>query len=424
MIGSFFLGLVPSFLKPAAGKLFTTLSGSHRRIFKHLEPIIAERKAKIAEYGPDYPGKPNDLLSWFMDAAPAPYDTAESLALRILDTNFVALHSTSMSFVHALYHLASKPSYVDALRAEVLENLGIESAGWTQNAFSHCWKLDSFLKESQRLNGLGALSLPRKAMRSYTFRDGTTIPEGTMIAATQTATHLDEAYYLDPDEFDGYRFSKLREQAVGKDQSNNSDETEQGQDEDWRHRLTGTGSGYLAFGGGRHVCPGRFFASLELKCMMAYILLSSTCPMPVLAIRLYSAWADGSLRGTLQDFMNDPVFYVAIFISLIFISLAYRATVYPYLLSPLKHIPGPSLLDGHLLLGHYPQILASEAGQIQKYWVEKYGSTVKAVGPFGLERLIFTSPKALRAILVEKASHFDKASVYALILSTAKPTGN
>ncbi len=58
--------------------------------------------------------------------------------------------------MHALYNLAAMPEYSGPLREEVEEHLGSDVSNWTKDAFAKCWKLDSFLKESQRLNGLGA----------------------------------------------------------------------------------------------------------------------------------------------------------------------------------------------------------------------------------------------------------------------------
>lgn len=58
--------------------------------------------------------------------------------------------------MHALYNLAAMPEYSRPLREEVEEHLGSDVSNWTKDAFAKCWKLDSFLKESQRLNGLGA----------------------------------------------------------------------------------------------------------------------------------------------------------------------------------------------------------------------------------------------------------------------------
>jgi hypothetical protein len=76
----------------------------------------------------------------------------------------------------------------------------------------------------------------------------------------------------------------------------------------------------------------------------------------------------------------------------------YRLILYPYFLSPLRHIPGPPL--GHPVYGQFPAIIKGEAGIPQREWVKKHGSVVRAVGPIGIERLIFMNPDALHKILV------------------------
>ncbi|KAG6866189.1 hypothetical protein C0991_007739 [Blastosporella zonata] len=75
-----------------------------------------------------------------------------------------------------------------------------------------------------------------------------------------------------------------------------------------------------------------------------------------------------------------------------------RLFLYPSLFSPLRRIPGPPL--GHLLYGQFPAIINGEAGIPQREWVKQYGPVIRAVGPLGLERLIFMKPDALHKILV------------------------
>ena len=58
------------------------------------------------------------------------------------------------SFTHALYHLAANPELLAPLRAEVEAILGSE--GWTKAAMGKMHKLDSFMRESQRFNGINA----------------------------------------------------------------------------------------------------------------------------------------------------------------------------------------------------------------------------------------------------------------------------
>ena len=56
------------------------------------------------------------------------------------------------TFVHALFYLAAVPEYVGRLREEVEE---VIREGWTKEALDQMYKVDSFIKESQRKTPLG-----------------------------------------------------------------------------------------------------------------------------------------------------------------------------------------------------------------------------------------------------------------------------
>jgi cytochrome P450 len=51
----------------------------------------------------------------------------------------------------------------------------------------------------------------RLALRPFTFSNGVTIPAGTLVGLPNGAVHRDGEIYPDPEEFDGFRFSKLLE---------------------------------------------------------------------------------------------------------------------------------------------------------------------------------------------------------------------
>lgn len=57
-------------------------------------------------------------------------------------------------FTHVLYDLAVHPEYVEPLREEVKSV--IDSDGWSKVAMNKLRKLDSFIRESQRMAGTGA----------------------------------------------------------------------------------------------------------------------------------------------------------------------------------------------------------------------------------------------------------------------------
>ena len=48
--------------------------------------------------------------------------------------------------------------------------------------------------------------MTRKALKDFTFSDGTFIPKGCFVSAAEAPTHFDEANYEYPDEFNPWRF--------------------------------------------------------------------------------------------------------------------------------------------------------------------------------------------------------------------------
>jgi hypothetical protein len=78
--------------------------------------------------------------------------------------------------------------------------------------------------------------------------------------------------------------------------------------------------------------------------------------------------------------------------------VVYQVFLYPRYFSPLRNIPGPPL--GDPVFGQFGSILRAEAGIIQRKWTNQHGPIVRAVGPIGIERLIFMKAEAMHKILV------------------------
>lgn len=68
---------------------------------------------------------------------------------------------------------------------------------------------------------------------------------------------MDPELYPEPESFDAFRFSKLREEYP---------------EMDGRFQYVASNTSSMAFGYGRHACPGRQFAAQEIKAIMAHIL--------------------------------------------------------------------------------------------------------------------------------------------------------
>ena len=80
--------------------------------------------------------------------------------------------------------------------------------------------------------------MSRLALRPLELSNGMTIPAGTLAAIPASATHRDEMTYPNPDEFDGFRFAKLREDG--------------GETVTSRYQAVSTSTEHVAFGLGRH----------------------------------------------------------------------------------------------------------------------------------------------------------------------------
>ncbi|KAG8219264.1 cytochrome P450 [Butyriboletus roseoflavus] len=246
----------PQLLKPIAARLFTSVYQNQRRGRELLGPIIEERQKYLNECGDEWADKPNDFLSWLMEEAEGSELTIERLTTRILLINFAAIHTSSQSFTHVLFYLAANRQYIQPLREEV-ERI-IKKEGWSKAALGKMRKVDSFIKECQRLEGIPSVSLIRKAMKDFTFSDGTFVPKGTSIVAAARSIHYDEAFYENAHAFEPFRFADLREQ----------------DGEDVKHQFVSTTTEYLSFGHGRRACPGRFFAANELKSMLVHVVMT------------------------------------------------------------------------------------------------------------------------------------------------------
>jgi len=172
--------------------------------------------------------------------------------------------------LHAFYYLAAFPEYMQPLREEV--EAVVQSEGWTKAGLDQMHKLDSFIRESQRLHPVQNLLITRIAVNDFIFSDGTTIPRGTSISVSADKVHINDKVYEDPLTFDGFRFSKMREGSAKK------------------VGMVSSSQDHLAFGHGRHVCPGRYFAACELKLMFAHIVTTYDVKLEIEGVRPPDMW--------------------------------------------------------------------------------------------------------------------------------------
>ncbi|KIM22626.1 hypothetical protein M408DRAFT_282051 [Serendipita vermifera MAFF 305830] len=252
---SLLINIFPHMLRPIIGNLISPADRRARAAAKIVGQYIDERIAMSEAE------RPNDFISWLLAYAPPDEHNAKDISARIISVNFAAIHTSSMNVTHALYWLLARPQYLEPLREEIIEVT--EKHGWTKEAVGTMPKLDSFMKECMRVCPVGGEVMSRKALKPYTFSNGVHIPKGHVVAAHLYATHFDEENYDNPTIFDGFRFVEKKEE---------NEDGEKTAPTKSKKTMYTTSRTYLPFGHGKHACPGRFFASMEVKLILAHLI--------------------------------------------------------------------------------------------------------------------------------------------------------
>lgn len=163
--------------------------------------------------------------------------------------SMAALHTSEMTTTHLLLDLAAHPGFVEELREEMTAALG-ETGGEMNNTYVHrLHKVDSFMKESQRLNPLTLYTFQRMAMRDFELDDGTFIPRDTFLALDASQGYMDDELWPEPETFDPLRFYRLRQE----EGAQNS------------HLFVTANARHMSWGQGKHTCPGRKFTSAVVR---------------------------------------------------------------------------------------------------------------------------------------------------------------
>ncbi|PKC61212.1 cytochrome P450 [Rhizophagus irregularis] len=225
----------------------------HRNIVKNrLSPVVEKRLKERKELGDNY--KPyNDLLEYYMNQPDFDITKPNNLLYHIdnlFAITFASINTTSRAAVDALYDLAGRPELLNELYEEAL-TIDKECNGLvTLTEIQKMVKLDSFVKESLRFGG-NLITLPHYVIsKSYTFSNGFTVPGGRMtMLYTNDMLMAKESFGDDAEEFKPFRFLNRNSPATKVDRS------------------------YIVFGGGKHACPGRFFAINETKLFLHKVIM-------------------------------------------------------------------------------------------------------------------------------------------------------
>jgi cytochrome P450 len=159
-----YLKIVPWFMRPIVAPLVPYI----RRIHRHhqtardlLIPELMRRRAQAANAHMGSDKKPDDMLQWIEDESSGEDLRPERNVDRQLGLCFGATDGTTNLIVNVIYDLAARWSqYGPELRSEIEDSLREDEGAVRQSTVNRLSKLDSFMKESQRLNPLSARTYP------------------------------------------------------------------------------------------------------------------------------------------------------------------------------------------------------------------------------------------------------------------------
>ncbi|KAA8619294.1 CypX Cytochrome P450 [Pyrenophora tritici-repentis] len=231
--------------------------------YKLLQPITQER-IHLKATDPNWQ-EPDDMVQWMINRDDGK-ESIEQMAILQLSLIFAAIHTTTMTATNILYTLVSTPEYINPLREEIRQVMAENGGTITFRALQKMEKLDSYMKEATRFYPTGISSFGRLVLKGFTLSNGQYIPPGVILEAPAAAMYLDEHNYPNADVFDGYRAYNLRASGKAADIA--------------RNQFVTTNEANLNFGYGRHACPGRFFATNEIKMVVARLILEYDIKMP------------------------------------------------------------------------------------------------------------------------------------------------
>jgi cytochrome P450 len=260
------LGHLPSILHPAIAPLLCLpIRQLERRTARKIRPILEQRLRAMEDNDIVVP---EDRLQMMLRHAHAhvPQElNVKDITGRLINANFGAIHQTGYAATNVILDILGSDCEFDTIkiiREEVQETL-LRHGEWNRTAFEEMVHTDSIIRESLRLHGFSS-HIPRMvtAKDGVMTEDGFHIPRGTLISVMQRAPHLDETKFPDPKEYQPFRFSAQR--TVSSTESSKPPAL----------RVVNLSDSHMAFGFGRHACPGRFIVDCEIKMIVAYMFMN------------------------------------------------------------------------------------------------------------------------------------------------------
>ncbi|RYP04373.1 hypothetical protein DL765_010213 [Monosporascus sp. GIB2] len=238
------------------------------QVTKILAPVIRARQRCPMDDGgrgegekcatsTDTDHQPQDFLQWLSESAKGEDAHPNAIVMKILFLIVAAMHTSAITAIHVLYDICADLELMEELRAEALEEVGAN--GWSSTSLLRLHKMESLLKESGRINSAGVVSFQRLVLIPIRLSNGLLIPAGTHICAASDARSRDPALYESTTKFQPLRFYASPAGA--------------GAEIDAVNLFSSVAAGDSWFGVGRQACPGRWYASAQIKLVLCLLLV-------------------------------------------------------------------------------------------------------------------------------------------------------
>ncbi|KAF2864676.1 cytochrome P450 [Massariosphaeria phaeospora] len=232
------LRMTPWCLQSFVATMATRRHRASKALARHLAPVVQARLDTRDQQ--EEAKRPVDCMQWVIDTSPRKLPwSAERMMGEILALWFASVHQLAMV----------SPTHLDSAAL-----------------------LDWFVQESMRVSNSDAISTRRKAIERFEFSDGLQVQAGDWVCIPQQAILHDDQMYANPARFDPMRFRmrvKTSETGVNANTNSNPDGP----------RFTDVSTKWPVWGLGNAACPGRFYASITMKLILAYIVENYDCTL-------------------------------------------------------------------------------------------------------------------------------------------------
>ncbi|KAK9419292.1 putative Cytochrome P450 [Seiridium unicorne] len=278
--------LLPKPVSDPVGKFLAGRLNSGNIVYDALEPMVARRfeeqaRGKQGHQVPEH----RDCVQWIMDNSPKtkPW-TVQRVVHELVALWYGSVHITSVSACFALLDLCHHKEYAEPLRREV-ENTGWEAFDKSGGRLFPL--MDSFIKESARMNPVECMSTRRKALKPFHFADGTKVEPGQWVCSPLEAMNLDPKNYASPNEFHGFRFVEpdTLERSLATSPPHEF-KIPKGQKPSQFTDMSDT----PIWGAGKMTCGGRFYASSVIKTLLGLFLTKWDTELMDPNAKQYFAW--------------------------------------------------------------------------------------------------------------------------------------